>query len=195
MGPQEWIDKLKPMVSRDFALKEVLNERGTLNDIYHPEWEKIHIENADKLMRLIDKQGFPVLSNASGEGVQLAWLIIYHAVSRPSFMRECLIQMRLAAAQKDFPIELLAYVEDKVAYLEGRKQLYGTHFEWLNGELKPTPIEDVQQVDIRRKAIGLPSLSESLRSLPLERPPSDPPRRLREFELWRTRVGWHLPVS
>ncbi|MCM2350807.1 MAG: hypothetical protein NDI69_12360 [Bacteriovoracaceae bacterium] len=45
--------------------------------------EKIHLSNAHKLSALIEKLGFPVLSNAGEQGVRLSWLIIQHAISWP----------------------------------------------------------------------------------------------------------------
>lgn len=192
MTDPNWIDKLKPLVQRDLTLRQVLLEKGTLSDAYHPEMEKLHLENASKLKKLIDKMGFPVLSNAGEEGVRLSWLIIQHSISSPSFMRESLLQMRLAAAEKDYVLELLAYTEDKVAYFEGRPQIYGTNSDWQNGELKPTPILDPGSVDVRRRSIGLPPLFDAMSVNSLERPPKDPSKKAKEFEEWRARVGWQF---
>lgn len=187
-----WVDKLRPLVQKDFTLRQVLLEKGTLNDVYHPEMEKLHLENATKLRKLIEKMGFPVLSNAGEEGVRLSWVIIQHSISLPSFMQDCLLQMRLAAGQHDYTLELMAYTEDRVAWLEGRPQLYGTNLDWKDGELKPTPIEDPGLVDVRRRGIGLPPLSEARISSSQERPPRDPVKKAKEFEAWRSRVGWHF---
>lgn len=191
MDPQ-WSSKLKPLVQRDFTLREVLMDRGTLNDSYHPEMEKLHLQNAMKLKKLIEKMGFPVLSNAGEEGVRHSWLIIQHSISLPEFMRESLIQMRLAAAQQDYLLELLAYTEDRVAFFENRPQIYGTNLDWQEGELKPTRIEDPSMVDVRRKSIGLPPLAQTLTSTGHERPPADPVKKALEFERWRARVGWQI---
>ncbi len=83
-----------------------------------------------------------------------------HAISKPDFMKGCLIEIRLAAGQNDYILELLAYLEDKVAFLEGRPQIYGTHTDWMEGELKATPIEDISRIDLRRKGVVLPPISE-----------------------------------
>lgn len=185
-----WVDKLKPLVNQDMMIRNVLIERGVLNDAYHPEMEKIHIKNAEHLQKLIHSMGFPVQSNAGEEGVRLSWLIIHHAISLPDFMKSSLLEMRLAAAQQDYPLELLAYTEDRIAFLEGRMQLYGTHFDWIEGELVLTPVEDLERVNIRRKALGLPPLRSNSSPLGMERPPKDPQKRAQEFERWLQRVGW-----
>jgi hypothetical protein len=117
-------------------------------------------------------------------------LIIQHAIPLPDFMRECLIEMRLAAAQDDYPKDLLAYTEDRVRFFEGRPQLFGTNFDWEDGELKPTPIEDPKFLDERRKAFGLPPLAETLTKFAISKPAKDPAKKALEFETWLRNVGW-----
>lgn len=187
-----WVDKLKPLVERDQFVREALEKRGILHDAYHPEMEKVHIENARKLKNLIQLMGFPVLSNANEEGVRLAWLIIHHSISLPDFMRECMVEMRMAAAQNDYPLELLAYTDDRIAIFEGRPQLYGTHFDWQGGSLRPSPIADPQFVDHRRQSLGLPPIAETLFKFSHSRPPKDPEKKAKEFQNWLVKVGWRI---
>lgn len=187
-----WTDKLPPLVERDHFIREALMTKGVLEDAYHPELEKVHLQNAAKLREMIKEHGFPVLSNAGEEGVQLSWLIIQHAISLPDFVQECLIQIRLAVAQDDYPKDLLAYTEDRVAYFEGRPQLFGTNFDWSEGELRPTPIEDPKFLDERRKAYGLPPIAETLFKISQSAPPKDPIKKALDFEKWLKKVGWRV---
>lgn len=190
MIDHSWEEKLNFLVQQDHQMRNLLIEKGVLSDTYHPEMEKVHLANAKKLKALIVKNGFPVLSNAGETGVRLSWLIIQHSISWPDFMKECLIEIRLAAGQNDYPLELLAYTEDRVAYFEGRPQLYGTNADWIDGELKTTPIEDPSKVNLRRKGMGLPALAEVLNVSSLERPPKDPGKKAKEFDDWLVKVGW-----
>lgn len=187
-----WEEKLSFLVQQDHSMREVLLQKGILSDTYHPEMEKVHLSNARKLSELIDRMGFPVLSNAGEKGVRLSWLIIQHAISWPDFMKESLIQMRLAAAQNDYILELLAYTEDRVAVFEGRPQLYGTQFDWIDGELRPNPIEDPSRVDLRRKSLGLPPMPKEVLGSSLDKPPKDPEKKAREYQEWLVRVGWRV---
>lgn len=188
-----WEEKLNFLVQQDHQMRNILLEKGVLSDTYHPEMEKVHINNAKRLQELINKKGFPVLSNAGEKGVRLSWLIIQHAISLPDFMRNCLTEMRLAAGQHDYILELLAYTEDRVAFFEGRPQLYGTNSDWINGELKRTPIEDIAKVDLRRKGMGLPPINKNPVISTMERPPKDPEKKAKEFEVWLVKVGWRNP--
>lgn len=189
MNVEWWVEKLNPMVERDHFIREALLKRGDLADTYHPEMEKLHLENARKLQSLIDQKSFPVLSNAGEQGVRLSWLIIQHSISSPDFMKESLVQMRLAASTHDYPLELLAYTEDRIAFFEGRAQLYGTNSDWQEGELKATPIEDPEKLSARRRSMGLPPMM-AISPMNQERPPKDPVKKAREFELWLKKVGW-----
>lgn len=187
-----WVEKLSFLVDQDHQTRGVLLSKGILSDAYHPEMEKVHLSNAKKLKDLIEKKGFPVLSNAGEKSVRLSWLIIHHAISLPDFMRECLLQMRLAAAQSDYPLELLAYTDDRIAYFEDRPQLYGTSMDWINGELCRTPIEDIDKLDMRRKSLGLPSIMQVPIISSMDRPPKDPLKKEKEFKLWLVKVGWRI---
>lgn len=187
-----WVTKLSPLVERDHFIREGLLARGVLSDAYHKEMEKVHVENAKKLKGLIEKNGFPVLSNAGEQGVRLAWVIIMHAISLPDFMRECLTQIRLAAASQDFPLDLLAYLEDRVLTFEGKGQLYGTQYDWQEGELKPLPIQDISSLPYRRRSMGLPPMPSEVSRVTEERPPKDPEKKAREYEEWLKKVGWRV---
>ncbi len=185
-----WEEKLRFYVDQDHQMKNLLLEKGTLNDCYHLELEKVHLNNAKKLSLLINKLGFPVLSNAGETGVRLSWLIIQHSVSLPDFMKDCLFQMRLAAGQNDYPLDLLAHTEDLVSYLEGRAQLYGTNSDWIGISFQLTPVEDPSKLNFRRKSMGLPPLGPNFKPLFQGRPPADPEFREKAFKKWLSRVGW-----
>jgi hypothetical protein len=184
-----WEEKLKFLVDQDHQMREILIERGVLPDTYHKEMEKVHLNNARILSELIENMGFPVLSNAGEKGVRFSWLIIHHAISWPTFMKESLFQIRLAVAANDYIPELLAYLEDRILFFEGTPQLYGTNMDWINGELKRTPIEDPQHVDARRRALGLPNLSPEPQ-VTFDKPPKNPEAKELEFRSWLVRVGW-----
>jgi hypothetical protein len=187
-----WIHFLKPLVERDQQITNILLERGDLEDKYHPELERVQRENGLKLQKFIMNNGFPVLSNSGEEGVWLSWHVIQHAIPLPDFMQDSVIQMRLAAAQNDYPLDLLASTEDKISYLKGEKQRFGTYFEWVQGELKPSSIEDSTFLDHRRNSMGLPPMSDALFKIWHHRPPKNPQKRDDEFKAWLKKTGWRI---
>ena len=54
----------------------------------------------------------------------------------------------------------LAYLIDRVLVNEGKKQLYGTQFWFMNGKMEPRPIEDEANIDKRREEMGLGSFAD-----------------------------------
>ncbi len=53
-----------------------------------------------------------------------------------------------------------AYLTDRVLLAEGKKQLYGTQFDWVDGKLLPQPLEDEANVDKRRAEAGMSPLAQ-----------------------------------
>lgn len=123
---------------------------------------RIDAENTKRLGEIIDRFGWPTKRLVGADGANAAWLIVQHADLNPQFQRKCLDLMAKAPrdeiARQDF-----AYLTDRVLLAEGKKQVYGTQFNLINGKCIPKPLEDADQVDARRKEAGLPPLADYLR--------------------------------
>ena len=52
----------------------------------------------------------------------------------------------------------ITYLTDRVLVGEGKPQRYGTQLENKDGKLTPYPLEDPENVDERRRAIGMSPL-------------------------------------
>ena len=57
----------------------------------------------------------------------------------------------------------IAYLTDRVLLAEGKKQIYGTQFQMVDGKFQPKPLEDEANVDRRRAEAGQEPLAEYLR--------------------------------
>jgi hypothetical protein len=144
------------------------------------------------------EQGWPGRSLVGEDGAEAAWLIAQHAIAEPDVQRQALKLMREAAEQGETQLWQVAMLEDRIRLFEGRRQLYGTQFDWdENGEMSPYPeIEDESEVDERRQAVGLVRLEEDIRQKRAaikqskERPPENLTRRREEMEEWARAVGW-----
>ena len=87
-----------------------------------------------------------------------AWLIAQHTPDK-DFLKQCLKLMQ------ENPTEVephnLARTIDRVRLAEGKLQYYGTHFGLQpNGRYEVLPIEDTENVEKRRLAMGLPTIAE-----------------------------------
>lgn len=83
-----------------------------------PELRALHEANARELELIIDDDGWPTLAEAGEEGVEAAFLIVLHAVSRPAFQRRCLALMRAAAARGDIPLRHPQALEERLKAMD-----------------------------------------------------------------------------
>lgn len=192
-------DELLAMAGRDAAVRQRLLESGQLFDGYHPEMEAVHNENGRRLAEIIERYGFPGRSLVGEDGAQAAWLIVQHAIGLPSLQRAALPLIGVLAARGEIPPVNAAMLEDRIRCFEGKRQRFGTQFDWDEAdELSPLPIEDIERVDTLRAEVGLPPLERSIAlhraraRASNERPPKDGAKKERERQVWLKRVGWRV---
>jgi hypothetical protein len=122
--------------------------------------EEIDRVNREWLKDVVEKRGWPCNSLVGKAGAHDAWLLVQHADKDRDFQKKCLELIKDAAAKDEVSKTDLAYLTDRVLVAEGKKQLYGTQFKDINGKLEASPIEDEENVDKRRKEVGLPTMAE-----------------------------------
>jgi len=120
--------------------------------------------NTKWLRAIVEKQGWPTMTQVGEDGAGAAWLLVQHADADPKFQRQCLDLM--TKLPKDQVLgKNLAYLTDRVLLAEGKKQLYGTQFTLVDGKWIPRSLEDEANVDKRRAELGLPPLAEYVEQL------------------------------
>lgn len=121
--------------------------------------KNIDIKNTERLKQIIDKLGgWPTISLVGEEASYAAWLIAQHADHEIDFQEECLNLM--LKNKKEVLPQNIAYLTDRVAVNRDQLQTYGTQF-WVNekGKLVPRPIKDVDDLESRRKKVGMEPFS------------------------------------
>ena len=85
-------------------------------------------------------------------------------------------------------------MEDRIRVFEGRKQRFGTAFDWdEHGEMSPLPIEEPEEVDRYRAEVGLPPLAETVaekRRWAEREPRPDFEAKRAEADAFAREVGW-----
>jgi len=194
---KEIAEKIIELKDADLELRDRLIKNGELGNGYNDEMEHLHNKNANELNNIIDKIGYPTIDKVGKEGSEAAWLIIQHSIGQPDFMKKCVKSLGKAVIENDAnPIDL-AYLSDRIAAFESKPQLYGTSFDWdENGEMSPKRLDDLNEVNRRRKSIGLKSMEEQIQLMieQVERekliPPGDLQKRKKQYDAWRKKVGW-----
>ena len=194
MNNPELLQQLVNMVEEDGRVRAELAATGELYQGYAPRMAEVHLRNAQQLEAIIGRVGWPGKSLVGEEGMHAAWFIVQHAIGSPSLQRTCLSLLQAAVARGEAEPAHAAYLEDRICFYERRPQRYGTQFDWdENGQMSPWVLENPEQVDEYRRAVGLGPLSEKLAQARLgtvgETPP-DYASYQAEFHAWAKSVGW-----
>lgn len=112
--------------------------------------------NLIKVTAIIDKYGWPGPDVVGDEGNSAVFLVIQHADL--TTQDKYLPVMREAVKNKKARPADLALLEDRVAMRHGKMQIYGSQIMYGNLAL----LEDPDNVDTRRAAVGLEPLADYL---------------------------------
>ena len=189
--------KLLDMVGEARRKRAELAADGSLFQGYNAELRAMHNAQAKALAEIVDQHGWPDTEKVGPDGAAAAWMVVQQAIGLPNFMRACLEILEGAAAAGRVPRWQVALLTDRIRWLEGREQVYGTQFDWdEKGELNPLPIEDAANVDSRRVAAELVPLAEGIKQRRAEAEqagetaPANWAARRKDFEDWAKAIGW-----
>lgn len=135
----------------------VINEGVSLD-------ESLDKENTEYLKDVVEKHGWPTISNVGWEASQAAWLLVQHADHDLEFQSQCLELMKSLSGD-EVSLPNIAYLEDRVRVGRGEPQLYGTQFYQEGNHFAPRPIEDEDGLEERRKAMDLEPFTEYKQTL------------------------------
>ncbi len=197
MKYKENAKQLIALEKKDLAMRNRLLKKGQLEKGYNEEMSKLHQENAQTLDEIMNSIGYPTIDKVGKEGSYAAWLVIQHAIGLPKFMKKSAHLLEKAVCEGRANPVNLAYLKDRIAVLEGKPQSYGTQFDWdESGKMSPQKFDDLDQVNLRRKSLGLNTLEEQTKIMRMrtkdenQSPPEDIARRSIEIDKWKKSVGW-----
>ena len=194
---EELKKRLVTMVEEERRLRSELASDGSLFDGYPTVIRDLHLNQANELERIVEADGWPKISLVGKEGADAAWLILQHAISRPAFVKECFPVFESAVRENEASVRHLSCLTDGIRYFSRKPQIYGNYFVWNeHGQLVPWTIEDPENVDERRKKVGLNTLEERIREMEEDvrknnvSPPEDYLKRQLEMDEFLKEVGW-----
>lgn len=169
--------ELRRLADHDLSVRARLAETGELAGGYHPEMRAVHRRNGDRLAIILDEVGcWPGYRLVGDKGSEAAFLIAQHDIANPALIRRCRELYAVATENADADPRRLAYLDDRIRYLEGRPQRYGTHLGWnRRGEFGPwPPVDEPDRVDERRRRLGLCPLAVAVATAAADRPSNRP---------------------
>lgn len=103
-------------------------------------------------------------SMVGAAGSHAAWVIVQHSDDDPMFQMRCLEMMRQAPKDEVAMVDI-AFLTDEVLIARNEKQKFGTQVQMRNGTFRVAPVEDPQNLNTRRAALGLESIEDYLNSI------------------------------
>ena len=126
----------------------------------------VDIANTAEIKKLLGKYGWFGISEFGAQADNDAWLLVQHADRDPEFQREVVSRLEPLAARGETKPAHFALLFDRVAlsYNDPTKQTlqrYGTQGRCTGpGTWAPFPVEDPDNLDERRRSVGLPPMAE-----------------------------------
>lgn len=149
--------ELLAMVKEDQRLRFALIKSQFKDQALQKQLAETDRKNTARVKEIVAARGWPGKSLVARDGAHAAWLLVQHADHDVAFQKLCLGKLEPLVKTGEVEAKDYAYLVDRVAVAEKRKQVYGTQFDERR---EPRPIEDEAHVDERRKAVGLPPLAE-----------------------------------
>lgn len=157
--------ELNKMIKEDQDIREVSSEGD--EDKEHELAERMGVidkKNTERLKEIIAQIGWPSVSKVGKESSSAAWLLVQHSDHDIEFQKVCLDFMK-DEPKGEVDLHDIAYLKDRIRVNEKKSQIYGTQFNIVEGKFVPKDIEDVENVDARRKEMGLPTLRENIEEM------------------------------
>jgi len=126
----------------------------------------VDVANTAEMKVLLEKHDWFGISEFGAQADNNAWLLVQHADQDPEFQREIVKRLEPLAASGETKPSHFALLFDRVAlsYSDPAKRMlqrYGTQGHCTGpGTWAPFPVEDPDNLDARRRAVGLPSMAE-----------------------------------
>lgn len=133
------------------------------------EMRSVDEKNLIEVESILDEYGWPGKDQVGDECIAI-WMVIQH--SPIETQKQALPMLKTAASKGDLNPVNIAMLEDRILVNSGQKQIYGTQFYYSDDEGRKRrilfPIEDIDNIDKRRIAIGLKPLKEDYPDIDIE---------------------------
>lgn len=124
--------------------------------------DRLHTQT---LKEIITLHGWPSKNQVGEKGVQAAFMLLQNSQNLV-FQQDMLPLVIQSFLDKEgIAGQDVAQFTDNVSIRLGKKQVFGTQAEWVNGNVIFSPIEDENNVDLLRAQMGMSSLKEYKKTL------------------------------
>ena len=166
----EVVQTLKRIHDTDQSIRILLSDalrhkddKKDLIPIIRQKMSRIDTENADLVTGIIDQYGWLGKDDIGEDGNETLFLCIQHCQDSIIQNKYLPILKEAVDAGNAEPWHY-AFLTDRVLMNQCKAQVYGTQTITTNGRTLLVPLQNVREVDVLRKGIGLGSLNAYMRS-------------------------------
>lgn len=152
------IDQYLRTAYDDFGPHLAPQEQEALRAALEARIEALDAANTRELKALLATHGWFRISVFGEQADRDAWLLVQHADQDPEFQRHVLEILEGLYPSGETSSANYAFLFDRVALSQGRRQRYGTQGECVAGDWITKPLEQPEAVDRLRASVGLPPL-------------------------------------
>ena len=119
--------------------------------------------NLDRIVKIIDKFGWPGIDDVGSKGNMTVFLVIQHADS--ATQKKYLPLLKRSIKNHQSSPDYYGYLLDRILTSEGKKQIYGTQLtmEEKNNKYILLPVKHPRHLNKRRKKLGLSTIEQYLK--------------------------------
>ena len=155
-------EELLSMQARDQACRSAVtvktNLRVGVTEKEQQQLEFVDRVNTYRMQEIVLQYGWPGRSLVGEEGAAASLLLVLHADRNIEFQKCCLELLSVAVSRNEAPAKDLAFLTDRILVNEGKAQKYGTQFSLSDGRFTLAEIENLDNVNAHRLALGLSAL-------------------------------------
>lgn len=156
--------ELLRMVREDQADRESNDAIKAGDPAYMKRMSEHDAARTARLKAIVAEHGWPTVALVGKDGVDAAWLLLQHTED-VAWQASMLPAVERAAAAGEVRAQDVATLTDRVLVRAGKPQRYGCSFSLADGKMVADPIEDLDHLDARRAAVGLPPMAEYVKVL------------------------------
>ena len=155
---------LMEKVDQDARMKCANGSADEQVKCFAPLLKAIDEPHTKRLEEIFDQIGFPNTVKVGREGMQAFMILLQHSPTDTLRVRS-LKPITAAFKNKELPPMDYANFVDRLRLHQGKKQLYGSGFDFKDGKMVMSPTDDMKNLEKRRKSIGLPPLAELVKMM------------------------------
>lgn len=124
-------------------------------------YQKTIKTNFPKVVQIFKQYGFPGYDLVGEEISKKYFLLVQHSDFDLNFQKQVLRKMKREVENKNASAQNFAYLADRTEINSGRLQIYGTQI-LMSANTSIKPVVDPENLDQRRKEVGLEPINEYL---------------------------------